>query len=150
MKQRLVRLLSFDSSIEDSQHEAPMFANSVTDTIKSVLLGAGDSGKTTIAKHLRILQEPLPEKELKQHKYHIESRALINLKNLVDAARERGEQMQNAENEQTAKIFEDDLDMIRCINDVKRAQQLYSLWKDSTMRKIFQSNEIDVRAVQTS
>jgi len=112
--------------------------------IKLLLLGAGESGKSTLAKQLMIIHAQGYEKEEDRIRYKpiVYSNILSNMRALIDAVTTFGFTLQE-ENEAAAKLVKDvDEDTFRSTTAEGMAanlvQSIKDLWNDEVIKKSFQ------------
>jgi len=106
--------------------------------LKLLLLGAGESGKSTIAKQMKIIHlDGFDEDELEQFKPIIKSNVIECMKVLVQAAQDMdapvaGDQSAVAEKYANANA----MDMVL---DPDMAAEIHELWKDPAIQKAYEN-----------
>jgi len=109
-------------------------------TVKILLLGAGESGKSTTFKQLKILYvNGFTKEELLSIRETVRDNIVNSMKSLLTAAKQRGLKIKD-ENEQKAKLILDfPLDQAVEKNFTQQVGSAVSdLWKDEAIQKTFQ------------
>lgn len=108
--------------------------------VKVLLLGSGESGKSTFIKQMRIINgKKFLEDELKMFKTVVYSNIILGMKVLIDATNKLGLKFENGENLRNADfVFAFDCN-IRLEEPVfqQYVQAISSLWKDGGIRAAF-------------
>jgi len=111
--------------------------NNMKKQIKLLLLGTGESGKSTIFKQMKILQVDggFSEEELSIYKKIIISNCITQMKTLIVAATRSGEPFENPDNKDAAEA----VSKLMTADDWNPAigKLIKQLWKDKTIQKIF-------------
>jgi len=117
-------------SIEDEKKK-------VENEVKLLLLGAGESGKTTIAKQMRIIHlEGFPQEERCSYKNIIYNTTVASMRVLVQAAKDLGIKLQAA-NEDIAKKLLSLEDYFSENLTTELAEYIKTLWKDPGVQETF-------------
>eukprot|EP01117_Protostelium_nocturnum_P008987 TRINITY_DN3227_c1_g1_i1.p1 TRINITY_DN3227_c1_g1~~TRINITY_DN3227_c1_g1_i1.p1 ORF type:complete len:368 (-),score=89.64 TRINITY_DN3227_c1_g1_i1:48-1121(-) len=109
------------------------------DEIKLLLLGAGESGKSTVAKQMKILHlDGFDASERQSYKEIIHSNILTSMKTLVQATQTLNVPIQNAANRSLAeRILTDPNYFIDVRIDPKLVQQIKDLWADPSIKSVY-------------
>ena len=114
-----------------------MGADHVSDEmkIKLLLLGAGESGKSTIFKQMRIMYgDKMSDAELKSHVKIVRDNAASSMALAVNCAGDIGAKIQDLESAETIRSFDHLTDFTPEIGAA-----IKSLWSDSGILKVFES-----------
>lgn len=114
----------------------------IQNDVKVLLLGAGESGKSTIFKQMRIIHERgYSADELRDFKFIVYANIIKNMKALVDACLHMNIGVENAQNKERAtKIadLEDDFVMyVQKIWNSELGHDIQKLWQDPGIKKAF-------------
>ncbi|KAJ6239538.1 g protein alpha i subunit [Anaeramoeba flamelloides] len=109
--------------------------------VSILLLGTGDSGKSTLVKQLQILyRDGFNNKEIEDYKRVIRNTVRLSMKNLLQSCDELGHDLSN-ENSSLLTQFEDGLKDKEISNTPKFAKIMSNLWKDDALKKTWQNRE---------
>ncbi|KAJ5071270.1 guanine nucleotide-binding protein g(o) subunit alpha [Anaeramoeba ignava] len=130
------KLLSRDKKIEQRIQEEK---KKQFEEVKILLLGAGESGKSTFFKQMRILQDgKIPQKELDSFKPYIFQNCISQMKTLIIAAENLGIPIQNIEIvEKFHQIRSNDTFL-----NQELSQSIHFLWNDPGIQKAYESRDI--------
>jgi len=105
--------------------------------IRLLLLGAGDSGKSTFVKQMRFLHEKLGKEELQQYTAAIHGNALTFMGNLLQNIQKIGLDLkpENKEHKRRFEIEQNNLQL-----HPKLAESVKALWEDPATQSIFQKS----------
>ncbi|KAJ3430984.1 guanine nucleotide-binding protein g(o) subunit alpha [Anaeramoeba flamelloides] len=99
---------------------------------KLLLLGAGESGKSTIVKQMKIIhQQGFQDEERKKYVNTIHSNTLFCMTNLIKAMDKLGIDFENSSNKDFASEVHQSNNFIECYEKVK------SLWEDGGIQEAF-------------
>ncbi|ETI20647.1 hypothetical protein G647_06989 [Cladophialophora carrionii CBS 160.54] len=108
-------------------------------TVKILLLGAGESGKSTIIKQMRIIHSSgFQDDERVQVKAVIFSNMVIAFRVLYEILQDEGIDFEKEENEAYADFLENinaDVDAHEAFRDKKVKEAMSALWKDAGVQK---------------
>ncbi|KAL2008307.1 hypothetical protein VTN00DRAFT_8289 [Thermoascus crustaceus] len=108
-------------------------------TIKILLLGAGESGKSTIIKQMRIIHAGgFPEDERRQNRAVIYSNIIVAFKVLLDIMRAEEIQFEKEESKPLAEFIdntEPDVGSEEAFSDLKVKDAMRQLWDDSGVQQ---------------
>jgi guanine nucleotide-binding protein G(i) subunit alpha len=104
-----------------------------------VLVGAGESGKSTILKQMKMIHSNgYTEEEKKEYKEIIFSNAVQSMKVIVDAMTDMNVPLGNAENEDHVELLkESDTQIEDAIFPPDLATAIKALWQDSGIQAVF-------------
>ena len=106
-------------------------------TIQILLLGAGESGKSTFLKQMRILfMDGIPKKEIPVYRDLIYSNIIVAIYTLTKAAKELGYSL-SSENQPHAAYFSELAAGSEIIFDEKLGKAVEALWADPSIQKAF-------------
>jgi guanine nucleotide-binding protein G(i) subunit alpha len=105
--------------------------------IKLLLLGAGESGKSTIAKQMKILYlRGFTEAEKRPYKEIIFSNIIMSMRSLVLAVEKFGETF-DEENKDCARLFKSNTILFEQTVTPEIADAIRNLWSDPSVKKVF-------------
>ena len=109
--------------------------------MKLLLLGAGESGKSTFLKQMRIIHGVWFEPELMREYQHVIYQNIVKgMQVLVDAREKLGIEWEHPTNELAAnqvKFFNATLGAMEAEEFVEQAPIIHVLWKDRAIREAF-------------
>jgi len=102
--------------------------------VKLLLLGAGESGKSTIAKQMKIIHlEGFPEEERATYKSIIYNNVVTSMKVLVNASRDLGIPITNTNKAAADRIMDSDYGNLT----KELATDIRLLWEDSGIQQVY-------------
>ncbi|KAL3482369.1 guanine nucleotide binding protein, alpha subunit [Aspergillus californicus] len=108
-------------------------------TIKILLLGAGESGKSTIIKQMRIIHSRgFPEDERRQTRAVIYSNLVVAFKVLLDIMRSQNIEFEHESTRPLAEFIdklEPDVGVEEAFSDLKVRDSMTDMWNDSGVQK---------------
>ncbi|KMU77198.1 guanine nucleotide-binding protein alpha-1 subunit [Coccidioides immitis RMSCC 3703] len=108
-------------------------------TVKILLLGAGESGKSTIIKQMRIIHAGgFPEDERRQTRAIIYSNMIVAFKILLDIMEAEGIEFEAADTKSFAQVIEEteaDVESDEAFTDLNVRQAMKSMWADPGVQK---------------
>eukprot|EP00010_Vexillifera_abyssalis_P003150 CAMPEP_0201560720 /NCGR_PEP_ID=MMETSP0173_2-20130828/78416_1 /ASSEMBLY_ACC=CAM_ASM_000268 /TAXON_ID=218659 /ORGANISM="Vexillifera sp., Strain DIVA3 564/2" /LENGTH=354 /DNA_ID=CAMNT_0047975179 /DNA_START=56 /DNA_END=1120 /DNA_ORIENTATION=+ len=108
--------------------------------IKLLLLGAGESGKSTIAKQMKIIYlKGFSEAERRPYKEIVFSNVIMGMRSLVLAVEKFGESVKD-ENKDRARLFKSNTILFEQNLTEEIADAVENLWKDPAIQKVFGRN----------
>lgn len=115
-------------------------ADRLESEIKLLLLGAGESGKSTIAKQMKIIhQDGFTDEELMSYVPLIHQNAFGGMKILVKACEDLGIKIKDKKNRSLKnKFLEDESDYFKGELTPTIASDIASLWSDEGIKKAFE------------
>eukprot|EP01102_Stenamoeba_stenopodia_P006819 TRINITY_DN1904_c0_g1_i4.p1 TRINITY_DN1904_c0_g1~~TRINITY_DN1904_c0_g1_i4.p1 ORF type:complete len:155 (-),score=53.04 TRINITY_DN1904_c0_g1_i4:90-554(-) len=121
----------------------------LTKEVKLLLLGAGESGKSTISKQMKIIHlKGFTQDELISYKPIIHVNILESIKALVIAAQKFGYELEN-QNSSIAQQFAN-MNVLESEFTPQQATSIKALWKDSAIQKAWErANEFQLPEVAT-
>lgn len=110
--------------------------------IKILLLGPGESGKSTVFKQMKIIQTNggFKEEELASYKYIIYGNCITQMKVIVSAAMKLGEQLDSDENKERAQRIA----KLPAAGDAWNQQvgeDIQALWKDAGIQRAYEQRD---------
>merc|ERR1712137_400266 len=106
------------------------------DDIKLLLLGTGGSGKSTIAKQMRIIHlTGFSPEEKASFKKVIHNNVLVAITTLIEEAQKREIELQDTSSVEQIQSISPSLSLIKYDNEVAKAVQ--SLWTEKGIREVF-------------
>jgi GTPase SAR1 family protein len=111
--------------------------------IKLLLLGAGESGKSTIFKQMKILQDNggYTQKELEGFRYVIHGNCITQMKLLVEAAIKSGAHMDESLMQSANRIREVPTTNVGSSWSDQLAKDIVALWKSDTIQTVFRDRD---------
>lgn len=111
--------------------------------IKVLLLGAGESGKSTIFKQMRIIHDRgYTNEELKDFRFIVFTNIIRSIKNLIEATQTLGIEIEEEENKVRAtKIADLDDDFVMYVSkiwDYNMGSDIEHLWQDPGIKKAYE------------
>lgn len=126
--------------------ELAMAKKKATKEVKLLLLGAGASGKSTVAKQMHILYlNGFGEKELAEYKHQMASNMVVNMRNLIHGARKLGIPISDSlkKEAQLLAAFDEEVEEVDWTPELYDA--IRQLWADEGIAAAFKrSNEFQL------
>jgi len=107
--------------------------------VKLLLLGAGESGKSTIAKQMKILHlQGFSKEEMMTYRSIIYNNIVTSMRALINAAKDLGINLSSASMEAAARLGSDDLSMINESLSAQTVADVKQLWGDAGVKSAYQ------------
>jgi len=107
--------------------------------VKLLLLGAGESGKSTIAKQMKIIHlDGFPEGERMSYKSIIYNNVVVSMKSLATACRDLGIEVSAGNRAAATRLLESDSNYFSGTLNAELAGDIRSLWTDPGIQKAYE------------
>jgi|NOAtaT_7_FD_contig_81_965696_length_1238_multi_8_in_0_out_0_1 GTPase SAR1 family protein len=133
-----------DGQLHDVEVQQQLFLDELRNLykFKVLVLGAGESGKSTVIKQLRFIHKSnkLTERELKRVKETLAENTFECFKALVDAAKNFGIELDDSEDRTTAEFCSSET-ADKTVLTPEMARALTKLWNSAAIKKTYESRD---------